>query len=224
MTLTLVAAVAAAQLWLAHRYFGFLTGDEVEVLGEAFHRALGFAYQPWAIRNLLVPDIVVAPFIWLTSAIGFDETGQLIFAATLPFIAMTTVSVWLVYRLGGFLPALLFATHWIPLGFGSTTYPRTLATCCVVVAALVVERWPLVAGLLAGLTFADRFSEIVFVIPLLIVARRRSVVLSGAIVSIAIVGAYDWLTYGAPFSSFVSAGIASVVSAMMRRSACARRW
>jgi hypothetical protein len=203
-TCSLLAATCALQLWLAHRYFGFLTGDEVEILGEAFRRARGFAYQPWAIRNLLVPDIVVAPFVWLSSALGFDETGQMIFAATLPFMALTAVTVWLVYRLGGFLPALLFATHWIPLGFGSTTYPRTMAMCCVVAAALIVERWPFAAGLLAGLAFADRFSEVVFVIPLLLVARRRLSVLLGAIVSITVAGAYDWLTYGVPFSSFVS--------------------
>src|SRR5437764_4989413 len=180
----LVAVVAAAQLWLAHRYFGFLTGDDVEVLGEAFRRARGFPYKPWEIRNLLVPDALVAPVVWLGSWLGFDESGQMIFAATLPFIALTAVTVWLVYRFGGLLPALLFAAHWIPLGFGSTTYPRTLAACCVVAAALVVERWPFAAGLLAGLAFADRFSEIVFVIPLLIVARRRGAVLLGAIVSI----------------------------------------
>src|SRR5204863_4688502 len=153
----LVAVVAAVQLWLAHRYFGFLTGDEVEVLGEAFHRALGFAYKPWGIRNLLVPDAVVAPFVWMSSWLGFDETGQMVFAATLPFIALTAATVWLVYRLGGLLPAMLFAAHWIPLGFGSTPYPRTLGTCCVVAAALLVERWPFAAGLLAGLAFADRF-------------------------------------------------------------------
>jgi phosphatidylinositol glycan class B len=199
----LVAAVAAAQLWLAHRYFGFLTGDEVEVLGEAFRRARGFAYVPWQVRNLLVPDVLVAPAVWAASRIGIDDVGQLIFAAALPFIALTALTVWMLYRIGGFLPALLFATHWIPLAFGSTTYPRTLAACCVVAAALLVERWPFAAGVLAGLAFADRFSEIVFLIPLLIVARRRLQVAAGAAVSIALAGAYDWLTYGAPFSSFI---------------------
>ena len=210
-TTPLLVGIASIQLWLAHRYFGFLTGDEVEVLGEAFRRARGFPYTPWGIRNLLVPDVVVAPFVWLASRLGVGDTGRLIFAATLPFIALTAATVWLVYRFGGFLPALLFAAHWIPLGFGSTTYPRTLATCCVVAAALLVDRWPFVAGLLAGLAFADRFSEIVFVIPLLIVARRRLAVLGGAVVSITIAGAYDWLTYGAPFSSFVSFARLTVV-------------
>ena len=32
----IIAATAAAQLWLAWRYYGFLTGDDVEVLSEAF--------------------------------------------------------------------------------------------------------------------------------------------------------------------------------------------
>src|SRR5438876_6548827 len=102
-----VAAIAAAvQLWLAVRYFGFLTGDEVEVLGEAFRRARGFAYTPWGIRNLLVPDVVVAPFVWIASALDFDDAGQLIFAATLPFIALTVATAFLVDRLGGFVAAL----------------------------------------------------------------------------------------------------------------------
>jgi hypothetical protein len=207
----LIAAVVAAQLWLAYRYCGFLTGDEVEVLGEAFRRATGFAYTPWNIRNLLVPDVLVAPFVRVAGWLGFDLPGQMIFAATLPFVALTALTVWLVYRLGGFLPALLFAAHWIPLGFGSTTYPRTLAACCVVAAALIVERWPFAAGLLAGLAFADRFSEVVFVIPLVIVARRRGAVLAGAGVSVAVAGAYDWLTYGAPFSSLVNFAKLTVV-------------
>jgi len=201
----LVAAVAAAQIWLACRYFGFLTGDEVEVLGEAFRRARGFVYQPWEIRNLFVPDFVVAPLVWVAGSLGIDDAGRLIFAATLPFIVFTAITVWLVYRLGGFLPAALFATHWIPLGFGGTTYPRTLAACGIVAAVFVVERWPFAAGLLAGVAFADRFSEIVFLIPLLIVAKRRLPVLAGAAVSIvATVGVYDWITYGAPFSSFIN--------------------
>ena len=183
----------------------------MEVLGEAFRRALGFAYSPWEIRNLLVPDLVAAPLVRLASWLGFDAPGEMIFAATLPFIALTAVTAWMVYRIGGFLPALLFATHWIPLGFGSTTYPRTLAMCCVVAAVFLVDRWPFVAGLLAGMAFADRFSEIVFVIPLLIVARRRLHVLGGAIVAVAIVGGYDWLTYGAPFRSFLSFARLTVV-------------
>src|SRR5205085_4412092 len=94
----LAAAVAVVQLWLAHRYFGFLTGDEVEVLGEAFRRAHGFAYGPWPIRNLFVPDVVVGPFVWIAAHVGVHDPGALILAAALPFIALTAATLVVVDR------------------------------------------------------------------------------------------------------------------------------
>src|SRR5438093_8777233 len=200
----LIAAAVASQIFLAIRFFGFLTGDDVEVLSEAFRRATGFNYQPWEVRNLFVPDFLVAPFVYVGG----------LRAATIPFIALTALTIWLVYRLAlrwsgderaAFAAALLFALHWIPLGFGSTVYPRTLATACVVAAALLVTRYPCAAGALAGLAFADRFSEIVFLLPLLLVARRNAWrVATGALVSIIVtVGLYDWITWGEPFRSVV---------------------
>ena len=186
----LIAAVIAIQIFLAIRFYGFLTGDDVEVLLEAFRRARGWAYQPWNIRNLFVPDFLVAPFVWIGGIRG----------ATIPFIALSALSIFLVYRLAlkwGADPiaaALIFALHWIPLGFGSTVYPRNLAMACVVAAALAVDRWPFAAGALIGLAFADRF----------IIARQRVRVFLGAVVAIAIlVGAYDWITWGAPFASAI---------------------
>jgi hypothetical protein len=230
----LVLAVAAIQLWLAHRYFGFLTGDDVEVLSEAFRRAKGMAFTPWEVRNLFVPDVIVAPVVWL--ARGLD-TARIIELTSLPFIALTIVTILLVRRLalkwsGGderaaFLAMLLFALHWIPLGFGSTVYPRTLAMACIVAAAVIVERQPFIAGALVGLAFADRFSEIVFLAPLMVHAACRPgfspapsetatrqdraglkpglhtlKLLAGTALVIALtVGLYDWLTWGSPFSS-----------------------
>src|SRR5437867_1663088 len=207
----LIAAAVASQIFLAIRFFGFLTGDDVEVLSEAFRRATGFNYQPWDVRNLFVPDFLVAPFVYVGG----------LRAATIPFIALTALTIWLVYRLAlrwsgderaAFAAAPLFALHWIPLGFGSTVYPRTLATACVVAAALIVDRYPFAAGALVGIAFADRFSEIVFLIPLLIIARRRVAVLIGAAVAIAVtVGLYDWITWGTPFSSAIKFGHLTLV-------------
>ncbi|MEA2163835.1 MAG: mannosyltransferase 3 [Thermoanaerobaculia bacterium] len=179
----IVAAVAVVQLWLAHRYFGFMTGDDVEVLSEAFRRARGLHYQPWDVRSLFVPDTVVAPIVWLAAQLGISNTRTLIFASSLPFIALTSITIVLVYRLtlrwcsderAAMVAVLLFALHWIPLGFGSTVYPRTLAAACVVAAALIADRWPFAAGALAGIAFTDRFSEIVFVAPLLITIIKNS--------------------------------------------------
>src|SRR5258706_15380381 len=113
---TLIAAVAAAQLWLAWRYFGFLTGDDVEVLSEAFRRAKGLSYVPWGIRNLVVPDFVVAPVVWLARR---ASTRRAVSLAALPFIALSGLTIFPVYRLalrwwnGQAAPVagLLFATH-----------------------------------------------------------------------------------------------------------------
>ena len=211
---TVGMTVVIIQLFLAHRFFGFLTGDDVEVLEEAFRRAIGFPFSPWDIRSLFVPDFLVAPAVWVASKLGVSDTRLLIESAALPFIALTALMIWLVYRLAltwtadttaAIAAAFLFGLHWIPLGFGSTVYPRTLATACVVAAALLVTRYPCAAGALAGLAFADRFSEIVFLLPLLLVARRNAWrVATGALVSIIVtVGLYDWITWGEPFRSVV---------------------
>ena len=234
----IIAATAAVQLWLAYRYYGFLTGDDVEVLSEAFRRARGLAYTPWDIRNLFVPDVVVAPVVFLSRGLSTRTT---IFLASLPFIFLSALTIWLVYRLAlrwcderaAIVAALLFAAHWIPLSFGSTVYPRTLAAACVVAAALIVDRWPFVAGVLIGIAFADRFSEIVFLAPvLLMVTKHRQeclchisrsadcpihartgvaqtllsvlkLMLGTTVAIILTVGLYDWMTWGAPFSSAI---------------------
>src|SRR5258708_6307419 len=210
-----VAVVAATQLWLAHRYFGFLTGDDLEVLEEAFRRVRHIAFSPWEVRNLFVPDVVVAPMVWLATRLGVQDIGRIIEIASLPSVALTALTIVLVGRLalqwsGGderaaTIAMLLFGLHWIPLGFGSTVYPRSLAMACIVGGALLVERVPLLAGALSGLAFADRFSEIVFLIPLLVAARRGwwRVMLGTAIGISITVGLYDWMTWGSPFSSAI---------------------
>src|SRR3954471_16273527 len=92
----IIAAVAAAQLWMAYRYFGFMTGDDVEVLSEAFRRARALNHTPWDIRNLFVPDVIVAPVVWLARGLSTRAT---IFLASLPFIALSALTLVLVYRL-----------------------------------------------------------------------------------------------------------------------------
>ena len=219
----LLAVVAAVQVFLAHRYYGFLTGDDVEVLEEAFRRAIGLRHQPWEIRNLFVPDVVVAPVVFVANALGVTNRRLLTELATLPFIALTLVTIVLVYRLAlkwtvderaAIVASLIFALHWIPLGFGATVYPRTVATACVVAAALIVDRYAFAAGLLVAVAFADRFSELIFLLPLFVVAPRqaRLRLVAGAAVGLAIVGgAYDWITWGVPFRSFVKFAQVTVV-------------
>ena len=209
---------------MAWSWFGFLTGDDVEVLAEAFRVATGFAYRAWDIRTLFVPDVLVAPPIAAASALGIRSVRMLAVVAVLPFVLVTAATTLVLFRLvvrwsgdraAAFVAAALFSLHWIPLGFGGTVYPRTLATFAVVAAVALVDRWDspfaaLAAGVLAGIAFADRFSEAVFLAPLLVFvgircrwrgARLVALLAGFALAVVLLVGAWDRWTWGEWFGS-----------------------
>jgi hypothetical protein len=144
-----VAVATILRLWLGHRYFGFSTGDDVEILGAGFMRAFGHEYTPWAIRNLFGSDVLVAPVVWMAALLGVESTRQLCWIATFPFVALASLNIVLVHRLAvrwlsrpsaALLAVMLYAFHWLPIGYGSTVYPRTASTTCVLVAAIFVSR------------------------------------------------------------------------------------
>jgi len=226
-----VATATVARVMLAWRYFGFLGGDDVEMLEEAFRRAFGLAYAPWNIRSLLLPDLMVAPVLRALAFVGIHDSGALVLGATGPFIALASLNVVLVYRLASALAhdravaraaATLYALHWLPLAFGATVYPRTPAVTCVLLAALALvgaERDAargLAAGVLLAVAFAARYSDGVFLFPLLPLclyaganragSLRRALGVAGgfALGAALTAGVYDALTWGRPFASFMA--------------------
>lgn len=227
----ILVAATAARLALGYVYFGFHTGDDVEILQAAFLRALGWPYQPWEIRNLLVSDLLAAPAVALASALGVRSTQILIWLASVPFALLATVNAWLVYRLARLWlrqdgPALLacglYAFHWLPLSYGSMVYPRTASTTCVLLAALLLWEsrtpwWrPFLAGGLVAVAWAFRYSEVIFLAPLAALiwlgpgSRRERTLRCAAlgagfaVASLATVGLEDWLTWDEPFASLVA--------------------
>ena len=232
----IILLATAVRLSVGFVFFGFLTGDDVEILQAGFLRALGWPYQPWEIRNLLVSDLLAAPAIALAAALGVSSTRVLAWSASLPFVVLASLNVWLVHRLAldwlrderpALLAAGLYAFHWLPLGYGSMVYPRTASTTCVLLATLALWKgrpslWrPLLAGGLMAVAWAIRFSEAVFLLPLLALAWRQEdrmrgeglrerVVRCGALaagfaaVSLLTIGVEDWLTWGRPFASLAA--------------------
>ena len=225
-----VAVTTCLRLFFAWRYFGFLGGDDVEILEEAFRRAGSLEYSPMPIRNLLLPDLVVAPVVKAGLALGLRD-ASLVLIATLPFIALASVNIVLVYRLAEVwigdraaarMAALIYAFHWLPLAFGSTTYPRTASTTFVLLAVLMLsgakrdDAPAAVGGAALAFAFAIRHSEGMYLIPLLMVAflgvpnrrdgvRRALLVVGGFALGAGLtVGLYDLLTWGRPFSSFLA--------------------
>ena len=216
----------AVRVWLAHHFYGFETGDDVEIAQEAFRAALGLDYQPWGIRNLFVSNTLVAPLLSLASLAGVTDPFTLATIARYPFILFAGINIVLVYFLGrawfsertGFLASVLYAIHWLPLVFGSSLYPRIPGTMFLLLAALAVaHRRHFTAGVLVSLAFAMRYSEIVFLLPFWTAAaepplshqsgdwrRRTPKVIAGFAAGVLLfVGLYDWLSWGRPFASLI---------------------
>ncbi|MFI5166878.1 MAG: glycosyltransferase family 39 protein [Thermoanaerobaculales bacterium] len=227
----IVAVSTTFRVVFAGLVFGFRGGDDVEILEAAFRVAVHLPYQPWNIRNLLLPDLFVAPWAILGHALGITGVRALVFLGTLPFIISGSLNVILVYHLArrwlqshtcGVVAATLYAFHWLPLAYSSMPFPRPPAVTCLLAGAIALSgparesRRGFLAGLLLAVAFACRYSEVVFLPPLLLLAVQRpgppanrvraaSGVLVGFIAgSLVTVGFFDWLTWGVPFSSLVA--------------------
>ncbi len=142
----ILAAATLLRLALGWVFFGFLSGDDVEILEAAF-RGIGLHYSAWAIRNNLLADVVVRPFVATAHDLGVTSPRVLIWVASWPFVALATLNIVLLHRLArawsprsglALTAAALSACPWLPLGFGSMTYPRTVSTTVVLAAALLL--------------------------------------------------------------------------------------
>ncbi|HPC82310.1 MAG TPA: hypothetical protein P5234_02355 [Thermoanaerobaculaceae bacterium] len=232
LLLGLIAFCALTRVALGITLVGFLTGDDVEMLEAAFRSAGILEYQPWAIRNLLVPHFLLGPLLRFCALLGLTDARWLVVAATLPFVAASLANIFFVHKLaaallessrGALVAAFLYSFHWLPMGFGSTVYPRTLSTACILGGALLVlprpgrlSLWrPFFAGGLVALAGTARFSEVVYLAPLVLAllvwwpAGRRSAALCGTLVGFAVgsflfFGLVDAATWGRPFASLVA--------------------
>ena len=216
--IAIAAAVASTivRVWLAHTYYGFQTGDDLEIAEEAFRRAVGLRHTPWEIRSLFIPDLI-APFVRVASLFVHDRL-LLSILARYPFIILTGVNVVLVYLVGrrwygeaaGATASVLYAAHWMPLVYGSSLFPRALAVTCILYACLLLGREDsgrraFLAGLLAALALTARYSEAVFALSLLVITRKRLHFIAGFLAGVVVfVGVFDALTGGRPFGSLIA--------------------
>lgn len=214
LVVTIVSTVA--RLYLAHRYYGFQTGDDLEIAEAAFQRAVGLVHSPWDVRSLLIPDLFVAPFVYLSNEMGIRDPMTLAAIARYPFIILSGLNILLLFLLGrrwygetaALVASSLYAFHWIPLVYGSSLYPRTIAVTCVLAAAIFLtggEGWKraAMAGLLAALAVTTRYSEAIFFLSLLLLFRRLAFVLGFLTGLFAFAGLYDRLTWGRWFGSLM---------------------
>ena len=224
LLLILLAVTLAIKISLAWRFEGFLTGDDLEIVQSAAKYALGVRYEPWVLRCLFHPIVLVAPVLHLSALLGARDPGTLRWVATLPTIAFSTAAVALTFALGrrwgwsrraALAGAFFYAFAWLPLAYGATPFPRPISTA-MLLAAFFFASDPsdrpgpaLMAGILAGAAFAVRWSEGIVLIALcgwtawrFRSPRRILRIASGfALGTLLFAGITDWLTWGTPLKS-----------------------
>src|SRR4029453_17825671 len=177
--LAVMAVSLSAKLILASLYYGFLAGDDAEVVQAAAKYAFGFEYQPWSLRCLFHPALLVAPLVKALGGAGPSvDPIRGAGASSVPAILASTASIWMVFRLAQSLAAprptavlasALYATHWLPLSYGSMPFPRPISTMFFLAALLAAVEPSRVRAFLGGAlvaaAFAVRFSEGILSLP-----------------------------------------------------------
>jgi hypothetical protein len=224
LLLLLLVFTLALKLFLAWRFEGFLTGDDLEIVQTGAKYALGVRYDPWSLRCLFHPIVLVAPVLKLAALLGTRDPGTLRWVATFPTIAFSTAAIGLTFALArrcgwsrraAAAGAFFYAFAWLPLAYGATPFPRPISTA-MLLAAFYFASDPgdrpgpaLSAGILAGAAFGVRWSEGIVLIALCGWAAWRfrswkKVLLIAAgfgLGTLVFAGITDWLTWGTPLKS-----------------------
>jgi hypothetical protein len=219
-----MAATFLVKLVLAWRFEGFLTGDDLEIVQTAAKYAVGVHYQPWGLRCLFHPIVLVFPVMKLAVLFGARDPRLLSWIAALPTALFSTAAIGLTAALArrwGWSPraagaaAFFYAFAWLSLGYGASPFPRPISTALLLAAFLLASLpgdrlWPaLTAGTLAGAAFAVRWSEGMVLIPLCawtawrFRSGKRALATGAGFAAgtLLFAGATDWLTWGRPLAS-----------------------
>ncbi|HSS52426.1 MAG TPA: hypothetical protein VLX28_26075, partial [Thermoanaerobaculia bacterium] len=178
-----------------------------------------------------VSDLLIGPVLAAARAAGISDVRSLVWIASWPFVLCATLNVYLLFLLVrrwssqdsvALCAAALYGLHWIPLGFGSMTYPRIVSTTCVLAAALLLSSTrqlvlrELLAGASIALAFGFRYSEAIFLAPVVGLAasfredwRARGIsalrVAGGFLLGFLLVaGVYESLTRGGSFAALAA--------------------
>jgi hypothetical protein len=221
----LLFVTMAAKLGFAWRFDGYGTGDDLEIVETAAKYAAGLDYEPWNLRCLFHPLVLTWPFLRVGVLLGATDPAVLSWLGAIPTVLFSTLAIFLVYRLAlawrwpagtALAAAFLYAVHWLPLGYGSTLFPRPISTAFLLGAFLLASRSgaarSAAAGILVAAAFALRWSEGAALVPLVawIWWRDRDARSAGAALAgfgfgaLLFVGVTDTLTWGAPFSSLAA--------------------
>lgn len=223
IVLIIIGVSVVIKILNAFFYFGFFSGDDVEIHEFSFAHLFHWNWKAWNLRSPFFPMVFIYPIQFILHTAGVQDPWLLIFAGRLVVIAFSALNLLLVYKLArrifssvpvAVLSVFFLAMSKLHTAFASTELPRTVASffvllgCWFLFSEKKAQRNAVLSGISLGIGAALRFSEVIFVVPaiLFLVFRRRwrqALVLAVAFVAIllAILGVCDELYWKTPWLS-----------------------
>jgi GPI mannosyltransferase 3 len=224
--LVAVTATSVSRLWLAFNDHGLIWPDEIYQSVEPAHRLVfGYGFLSWeyqeGLRSWIWPGIL-SVVLWIGQALGLT-TGLSLMVAVKIFLALVAVGtsvfgVLLANRLAGGLAA-IFAAAVIPLfplamALDNHSFSEPFVALLLVASAYYFEGSTRGSAFAAGFLAVSAASlrlqvvavAVAFVVGLLLRRDRARgyYVVAGAVLMAALAGLLDWITWGAPFASYVN--------------------
>jgi len=235
----IIAVSTLIKLLNAYFYFGFFSGDGVEIHEMTFSHLHNWNWEAWNLRNPFFPMFFIFPIQKLLFYSGVQDASILIFAGRLIVILFSILNLWLVYKISrrlfesipvGILSLFFLAISKLHTAFASSELPRTVASTFILLGLwfLASSQKRKISLFLAGAALAAgasvRFSEMIFLVPavLYLFLNKRykdSIVLtiSFAITFAFIIGLSDWLYWGEAFFSLINIVDYTLINKMSSR-------
>jgi hypothetical protein len=204
-------------------YYGFFSGDDVEVFEMTFAQLFDWKWEAWNLRSAFYPMLFIYPVQALLKGTGVTDPAVFVFAGRLIVIVFSILNIFLVYKIvsrlfenpaPGLLAAFILAFSQLHISFAASVLPRTVSSSFILCSLYLLILKPKsslfasLAGVAIGIGAVIRFSEAIFIFPCLIylIMEKRIrhavlVSLTSSMTGIALLGISDYYYWGSPFFS-----------------------
>ena len=219
----ILATSAVIKTLNAYYYFGFYSGDDVEIHEMTFAYMFDWDWRAWELRSSFYPFVFILPLQSLAVALGTSEPAALVFLGRLVVVVASLGALWCVFAAGrqligtpggGVLACVVLALSKTHTTFASTELPRSVAAAFLMLAFVSSSsaspsiRAAGLSGAWVGLAGLLRYSELVFVVPEALRLVKQKLVVhalaflaAAAVTAGGLMAASDFLYWQSPGSS-----------------------
>jgi hypothetical protein len=121
-------------------YYGFFSGDDVEVFEMTFAHLFDWKWQAWNLRSAFYPMVFIYPVQAVLKGIGVTAPAAFVFAGRLVVIAFSILNILLVYKIvsrsfenpaPGLFAAFILAFSQLHITFAASVLPRTVSSAFI---------------------------------------------------------------------------------------------